>query len=414
MNNVSASKLTVNSQRLWIDLMELGKIGEMVGCGVTRPAFSEADIEARQWLIERMTQADLEVRIDAALNIVGTLKTKHPKSDKVAAIGSHIDTVPQGGKFDGALGVIAALECVRTIKENGITLPWDIEVISFCDEEGAFNAGTVGSRAIFGKLKDEEIYISKIEGGGTFAEGLYRCGKDPSKISQAQRNPSDFEFFIEMHIEQGTKLESRKIQIAAVTAIVGMCRILVNVEGRAGHSGTTEMQGRRDALVMSSPLFQLLPEWVQYQNTDMVGTIGQVTLEPGAANVIPGKCTFSIELRAQKTEDIMAVQKRILDYVNQHEGFTAQITYQKDDVPLDETITRLIIESAKMCGLSCTKFASGAGHDAQTFAYSVPAGLIFVPCRDGISHNPAEWIEPEIATDGAQVLLQTLLRLANS
>ncbi len=414
MNDISTSKLKVNSQRLWDDLMALGKIGEVAGSGVTRPAFSEADIEAREWLVERMTQAGLKVRVDAALNVIGTLKAKFSKTRKVAALGSHLDTVPQGGKFDGALGIIAALECARTIKENDIALPWDIEVIGFCDEEGAFNAGTVGSRAIFGELKEEEIYISKIEDGASFAQGLSRCGKDPAKINQARRDPSDFEFFMEMHIEQGTRLESRGIQVAAVTAIVGMCRILVTAEGRAGHSGTTEMQGRRDALVMSAPLFHLLPEWVQDQNPEMVGTIGQVTLAPGAANVIPGKCTFSIELRSQNSDDIEAVRKRILDYVDQHEGFTSQTTYRKGEVPLDEKITQQILRSAEMCGLSCTEIPSGAGHDAQTFAYRVPTGMIFVPCRDGISHNPAEWIEPENAADGAQVLLQSIIGLANS
>ena len=407
-------KIKINQERLWSDLLELGKIGyQKKGQGVTRTALSEADIIAKDWLSERMKAAGLTVRVDAACNVIGTLKTGEAKSKKVAAMGSHLDTVPNGGMFDGALGVLGALECVRVIRENQIQLPWDLEIINFCDEEAAHNAGTVGSRAMLGMLQKDEIYRAKAKGIPTFAIDMERMGKDPARIGEARRNPNSFRFFLELHIEQGSLLESKELRVAAVIGIAGIYRYLVTVSGEAAHAGTTPMSLRNDALVNGAPVFTLLPQWVKARNTEMVGTIGQVTIEPGVTNVVPGLCRFVVELRSQVTEDMGAIRDLLRAYGTEREGWVIETIYEKDSIALAEPLINHIALAAENEGLAYTCMTSGAGHDAQTFAPFVPTGMVFVPCRGGVSHCPKESIDVENAADGCQVLLRTLLQLAN-
>ena len=403
---------TINAGRLWADLMSLGEIGFTPGRGVTRIALSEADLAGREWLTGKFREVGLEVRTDAAHNIIGRLRGKSSGAGLVA-MGSHLDTVPQGGKFDGMLGVLGGLECIRRIREQGIVLPWDIEVINFTDEEAAHNAGTVGSRAMLGQLKDGELFKSVGQGRPTFADDLTQAGKDPGRIGEACRDPKEFTGYLELHIEQGRRLESEGIQIGAVTAIVGIYRYLVTVEGEAAHAGTTPMPLRDDALVKAAPVFTLLPEWVRERNPDMVGTIGRVELFPGATNVVPGRCRFVAEVRSQKTEDMLHLREVLQGYAAGRAGWRVETILEKDGTPLAEHLIHAVAEAAGQEGLSCVRMPSGAGHDAQSFAAAgVPTGMIFVPCRRGMSHSPDEWIEPAQAAQGCQVLLRTLLGLA--
>jgi hydantoinase/carbamoylase family amidase len=408
----NTNKLNINGKRLWSDLMELGRIGKQATGGVTRTALSDADQQARQWLSDKMKAAGLIVNVDAAMNVIGTLKADEPQTGEKAAMGSHLDTVPSGGIFDGALGVVAALECVRTLKENRVNLPWNLEVISFCDEEAAYNAGTVGSRAMMGLLQDGEIHRAKTKAGPTFAQNLKRWGRDPGQIDAARRKPEDFAFFLELHIEQGRRLEAENLRIGVVTAIVGIYRYIVSVTGEPAHAGTTPMSLRKDALVEAAPVFTLLPQWVRERNPEMVGTIGQVSLEPGASNVVPGECRFVVELRSKIAEDMQAVREQLKAYAAQREGWRVDTIYEKDSVQLADPLIDHIIFAAKSEGLPWTRMPSGAGHDAQSLAPFVPTGMIFVPCRNGVSHSPAELIEEDHAAEGCQVLLRTLLQLA--
>jgi hydantoinase/carbamoylase family amidase len=402
----------IDPDRLWADLQEVGMIGYREGLGVTRLALSEADAAARNWLIKKMEAAGLEVRLDAAANVIGALKTASKGPKKVLVIGSHLDTIPQGGRFDGALGVVAGLECARVIQENGIDLPWDLEVIDFSDEEAAYNAGTVGSRAMIGRLQGGEIFVSKKKGGPTFADQMKRKGLDPGRIDEARRDPAGFEAMLELHIEQGNRLASEEIRIAAVTGIVGIYRYIVTVSGRADHAGTTPMHLRDDALVQAAPVFSLLPEWVRARSREMVGTIGQVTVEPGAVNVVPSSCIFPVELRSMDVTDMASVRDVLVDWTGSRPSASMKILYEKDSVALAEPLTGLIVSAAEAEGLSVVRMPSGAGHDTQSFAPDVPCGMIFVPCRDGRSHCPEEWIEPQQAADGCRVLLRTVLELA--
>jgi hydantoinase/carbamoylase family amidase len=402
----------INGERLWADLMALGEIGFAPGRGVTRPALSQADLAGKDWLVGRFREAGLEVHTDAAYNVIGRLASGKPEA-KLVAMGSHLDTVPQGGKFDGMLGVLAALECVRTIREQGVRLPWDLEVINFTDEEGAHNAGTVGSRAMMGDLSDGELEKSVKQGRPSFAEDLRRAGKDPARIGAARRAPAEFSCYLELHIEQGARLEHQGIQIGAVTAIVGIYRYLVTVEGEAAHAGTTPMPLRKDALVNAAPLFTLLPEWVKARDPEMVGTIGQIELVPGATNVVPGRCRFVVEVRSQQTGDMVHLREVLRAYAAARPGWQVDTILEKSGTPCDERLIRAVAAAAAAEGLSCIRMPSGAGHDAQSLAAAgVPVGMIFVPCRRGVSHSPEEWIEPTQATQGCQVLLRTLLSLA--
>ena len=405
-------EIQINKDRLWSDLMEVGKIGFAEGKGVTRPALSDADLEARNWLMKKMKDAGLDVRIDAATNMIGTLRSSSRKTDKVLVIGSHLDTVPSGGMFDGALGVIAGLECVRVIQENNVQLPWDLELINFSDEEAAYNAGTVGSRAMIGKLTENEIFVSKAKGMPTYAEMMKKIDKDPACIIDAIRDPNSFLAVLELHIEQGNKLEAGETQIGAVTGIVGIYRYIVTVKGEADHAGTTPMELRDDALVKASPVFSLLPQWVQDRNKDMVGTIGQVTLEPGATNVVPGECSFVVEIRSMKKDDMEAIRDQLETWVNDTPGSSMKAILEKDSVALSDTIIDTIVHAAEQEGLSNIRMPSGAGHDTQSFAAYVPCGMIFVPCQKGKSHSPKEWIESQQASDGCRVLLRTVLKVA--
>jgi hydantoinase/carbamoylase family amidase len=406
-------KAAINIKRFWSDIQELGKIGFVEGRGVNRVALSDADIAAKEWLTRRMREAGLEVRMDAATNVIGTLKSSGQGEARIVVVCSHLDTVPGGGIFDGALGVLAGLECARVLQENSVILPWDLEIINFSDEEGFHNAGTVGSRAMMGKLSQNEIFLAKEKGFPTFAEDMQRIGKNPDRIDEAIRAPEIFEAVLELHIEQGGVLESRGMDIGAVTGIAGIYRYTIEVHGQPDHAGTTPMSLRDDALVKAAPIFTLLPQWVKATNPEMVGTIGQIGVEPGAINVVPGKCIFNVELRSIEPEDTGAVYRLLAEWVGKQTGSSIKTIYEKESAALSESMIDTIVRAAKIEGLSAIRMISGAGHDCQIFAPYVPTGLIFVPCRGGKSHCPEEWTDTVHASNGCQVLLRTILELAD-
>lgn len=404
-----SSQFAVNSGRLWADLMDLRKIGAVTGGGISRPGLSLADEEARQWFIARCKDAGLEVRMDAMRNVIGRIPAKDPNA-KVLATGSHLDTVLNGGPFDGALGVMAGLECARVIKENNIELPYAFEVIAFTDEEGAYGAGSVGSRAMVGTVKPGELERVSSITNRAFADDLAKLGGDASV--DVRRSPDEFAYYLELHIEQGPILEKAGKDCGPVTAIVGIERYDVTVTGQAGHAGTTPMHMRKDALVMAAPLFTLLPQWAKEQNPEMVCTIGVLSLLPGGGNIIPGECRFTIGVRSAKQEDLDAIGQRLMEYAKDKPAFAVKQIYKKPGVTMHPKAVAAIEKAIAMTGYSSMALPSGAGHDAQSMGPYVPTGMIFIPCRDGLSHNPAEWIEEEQAAKGCQVLLNAFLVLS--
>ena len=403
--------MRINSERLLKDLTELGQIGYRENHGVTRLALTDDDLRARAWLKERMEDAGLTVRLDPCANQIGSLPCQD-SDQPVLILGSHRDTVPEGGPYDGALGVLGGLECARTLQEEGVTLPWDLEIINFTDEEGHRYAGTLGSRAMMGLLAPAEIWKSRREDVEPIGNRLSALGLDPDRIETAQRSPDAIRGYLELHIEQGSVLESRPADVGVVTGIVGIYRYVIEVLGRANHAGTTPMAQRADALVAAAPAFHLLPEWARARSENMVATIGQIEVAPGGINIIPGLCRFSVELRSLCSRDMEGVRDRLTDWLDENVPARFETVFEKDGVTLDSNLREILHQSAVDYGLLAHSMPSGAGHDAQSFAPYVSTGMLFVPSQEGISHSPQEYSEPRWLINGVQTLLGTVLRLA--
>jgi len=412
MRDLSAIK--VRESRLRKDLLELARYGEDPGGGLKRTALSEADLKARLWFKERMGEAGLRVREDAAANLIGRLvPTGGSVEGPCIATGSHIDTVPQGGKFDGALGICAGLEALRAIQESGLPLPCPLELLVFTDEEGSHFAGTFGSRAMFSLLAEGEIYRSKAPGQPSIAESLQRMGKNPGQIGQAVRPPSEFRAFLELHIEQGPVLESLGVPVGIVEGIVFLDRYLIHVSGRTGHAGTTPMHLRDDALVKAARIITAVHEAIRFAGAEVVGTIGELKVYPGAFNIIPGKVEMTLDLRSMKETMMDSVKKTIREIVHSVNNVEMETVLSKVGVTMDPEVMEAIESSCLRQGIPFHRLWSGAGHDAMTFpTQNIPAGMIFIPCFEGKSHCPDEAIRWEDAALGAQILAETMMRIA--
>jgi hydantoinase/carbamoylase family amidase len=408
------SEVQINPERLERDLVELAQFGALPGGGIVRSALSDADLAARAWLKSRMREAGMEVREDEAANIIGRWTPPDASAaSPCIAFGSHCDTVPNGGKFDGALGLCAALEALRAIRESRVPLPCPLELLVLTDEEGSHFAGTLGSRAMFGLLAEGEIYRSKGGGQSSFADSLRRIGRNPEEIGRAIRSPSDFRAFLELHIEQGPVLESLRVPIGIVEGIVFIERYIIRVAGRAGHAGTTPMLLREDALVKAAKVILAVNQAVLDGGPDVVGTIGNVEVHPGVFNIIPGRADLLLELRSLKEPVLASVRKAIMEIIRSSAGGEMQELLSKGGVRLDEGVMRTIAFACRERGVASHRMGSGAGHDSMTFqARGIPTGMIFIPCKEGISHSPEESINLPDAATGTQILADTILRLA--
>lgn len=413
---IKKSALKINPDRLWRDLMKLSSFGGKANGGVERPALSEADLAARRWFQERMEEAGLRVKEDAAANLIGRLEPNNVAAKTpCVAFGSHIDTVLDGGKFDGALGICAGLEVMRAMQENGLYLTNPLELLVFTDEEGSHYAGTFGSRAMFGLVKEEELIKSRKEGKPTLAEDLRRMGKDPKQIKQARRQPSEFKAFLELHIEQGPILDKKNIPIGIVEGIADLHRYLIKVKGQAGHAGTTPMSLRDDALVKAAEIIIKVHEAVQAGGEDLVGTIGELQVFPGAINIIPGEVIMSLDLRSSQRDKLNALYQNIKKIISSVKNSFLEPILVKEGVKMDKQIKEIIADSCQQQGISFCYLWSGAGHDAMTFPImNIPTGMIFIPCKEGKSHCPEEEVSIENAFWGTQVLGEAIRRLATS
>jgi hydantoinase/carbamoylase family amidase len=360
-----------------------------------------------------MREAGMKVLEDEAANIIGrwTPPDASPASPCIA-FGSHTDAVPNGGKFDGALGVCAGLEAMRTIRESGAAVPCPLELIILTDEEGSHFAGTLGSRAMLDLLAEGEIYRSKGAGQASFADSLRRTGRNPENIGNAVRSPSEFRAFLEVHIEQGPVLETLGAPIGLVEGIVFIERYILRISGRPGHAGTTPMRLRDDALIKAARIILSVNEAVLAGGTEVVGTIGNVEVHPGAFNIIPGRADLLLELRSLNEPALSSVRKTIKEVIDRTPGSEMQALLAKGGVRLDENIMRTIEQVCRERGIRSHRMGSGAGHDSMTFqARGIPTGMIFIPCKEGISHSPEESIRLEDAATGTQILTDTVLRL---
>jgi N-carbamoyl-L-amino-acid hydrolase len=378
-----------------------------------RVAYSPEDILGRDYAIKLMQEAGLDTRIDTAGNIIGRLAGTEDSLPAIA-LGSHTDTVPKGGKYDGALGVMAAIEVIRTLKDQGHTTKHPLEVINFTNEEGTrFHRWLVGSRSMCGLLEQDDLDAVDDDGFG-LGPCLADIGGDISRIEEAKRSTGELAAYLELHIEQGPYLHKSGNPIGVVTGITGRAVFEVEIEGKANHAGTTPMETRRDALVSASKLVLAIQKMAAEQEICRVSTVGSIKAVPNAVNVIPGSATIGLEFRDTDMTALAAAEhelRRITDeaIINEEVAIDVQRHRFTSAVPISADMQAMVAEAAENCGMAWEPLASGAGHDAQAVANIAPVAMIFVPSVDGISHSPEEYSTPQDCANGAQVLLELLL-----
>ncbi|HEX6967014.1 MAG TPA: M20 family metallo-hydrolase [Gemmatimonadaceae bacterium] len=400
--------LRVNGDRLLAHLHALSTFGSTADGGVARVAYSDADREARALVMDLMRAAALDPCIDAAGNIIGC----RPGSESTLPpllIGSHIDSVPNGGNYDGPLGSLAAIEVAETLAERRVVTRHPLEVVIFQNEEG----GLVGSRAMRGDLTAADL--DRVSASGkTIREGIAFLGGDPVALASVRRAPGTIAGYLELHIEQGSVLERAHVDIGVVEGLVGIQHWEVTVTGVASHAGTTPMADRHDALLATAKFIEAVHDVVTSTPGRHVGTIGRIQALPGAANVIPGKVVLTLELRDTDARTIRVLYDRIAAAARTiAESTGTTFDFRESNVnppaPMDARVRALIAQAAERLGLTWLSMPSGAGHDAQNMAALGPSGMIFVPSVGGISHAPTEYTTPADVINGANVLLQATL-----
>jgi N-carbamoyl-L-amino-acid hydrolase len=398
----------VNGARLNRHLTALSDFGKNPQGGVTRLAYSDADRQARDYVAGLMRAARLDPYIDAAGNIIGRRAGRDAKLPPVL-FGSHIDSVPEGGNYDGDVGSLGAIEVAQTLAEDGIVTRHPLEVIVFQNEEG----GLIGSRALSGDLAERELDLVS-RSGKTIREGIRFIGGDPDRVATVRRKRGDIAAYLELHIEQGGFLDAERVDIGIVEGIVGINWWDVTIEGFANHAGTTPMDRRRDAMLAAAKFIEAVNRVVTSVPGRQVGTVGRIQALPGAPNVIPGRVVLSLELRDLDATKIAMLYERIRGETRQIAAATGTTFDFKTinvnaPAPTDPRVRAVIATAARELGLSTKLMPSGAGHDAQDMARLGPIGMIFVPSVGGISHSPREFSRPEDITNGANVLLGAVL-----
>lgn len=394
------------------------KLAEMTEPGRpwTRTAFSPLYEQARQWLAGEMRSIGLATEVDAGGNLIGTLSGSRNGIGAIG-LGSHIDTVPDGGRFDGIAGVVAALEVAQAIAEAGCRLHHPLMVFDFLAEEpNRFGLSCVGSRAIAGELTPELLAARSPE-GITLAQGIARMGGRPEALGGMLRGSREMRAFMELHIEQGVRLESAGDDIGIVTDIVGISRVEITLAGRTDHSGTTPMDRRQDALVAAAHLVAAVEHQATESGRDsLVATVGKLAVHPNAANAVPGEVVLTLEVRATRMETVTGFLQSVREFLRQIEvergvRSTVRPLSQGQPVAMDPNLRKALAVAAGDAGLSVQDMPSGGGHDTAFMARICPVGMIFIPCRDGRSHCPEEWASTEQISKGAQTLLNAVLAL---
>ncbi|MBV8208359.1 MAG: M20 family metallo-hydrolase [Acidobacteria bacterium] len=411
------SGLRVNGGRLRSNLEALSAYGRPPGgtfaSGVSRTAYSRADIAGHQFVMELMRAADLEPRFDPAANLLAT-REGSDASLKPLLFGSHIDSVKNGGNFDGDVGALGGLEVLQTLIGNGVRTRHPLELVIWSAEESNYGDGLSGSRAAAGRLEPDEM--QRVQDGVVKRDAIRNLGGDPDRMAEARRPSGSFAAYLELHIEQGGTLDAAGVPIGVVEGIVAIDDYEVSVRGFANHAGTTPMAERKDALLAASEMVIAVHEIATSIPGRQVATVGEMSVVPGAPNVVPGEVRFTVDMRdldpAKLAQMGQRLRGRLREIASRHQ---CQVEVQRtggDPAALTaEPVRRAIEESATELGLRHMRLPSGAGHDAQMMALLGPIGMIFIPSVGGISHSPHELSRWEDVTNGADVLLGTILRL---
>jgi beta-ureidopropionase / N-carbamoyl-L-amino-acid hydrolase len=406
----AATPLKVNGPRIFEHLKGLSEFGKNPQGGVSRVAYTTEDKAGREYVLRLMREAGLTVGIDVAGNLVGT-RAGTDATLKPIVLGSHIDSVPEGGNYDGDVGSLGAIEVAQTLAEHGWRMRHSLQVIIFQNEEG----GLLGSSAL-GRGLDAARLNTISQSGKSIRDGIQFLGGDANKIGEAKRRPGSIRAYVELHIEQGALLEQQHIQIGIVEGIVGILDSEVVVEGLANHAGTTPMDERHDAMLSAARFVDKFNSVVTSVPGRQVGTVGWIKADPGAYNVIPGKVTFGLEIRdldVNKIKTIFARTGEAAEQIGRLNGTTFHFSPRDISAPAltDKALQGIIGAAAKQLELSTKFMPSGAGHDAQEMANIGPICMIFIPSVGGISHSPKEFSNPADIENGANVLLGTVERL---
>lgn len=405
--------IRINLDRLKEDISALAQIGRDSKGGISRPSFSQSDLEARQWLKDKIKDAGLALRQDGAGNIFGRLEGK----GKTVMAGSHIDTVINGGMFDGAAGVLSALECLRRISEEKTPVSKPLEAASFTDEEGNLVGDFLGSRAFIGLLDKEKLKKGMTPFGTPFLDILKGTEFTVESIMDAANQRPEMEAFVELHIEQGTVLETENKTIGLVDRIAGKQYRWCYFQGKASHAGTTPFELRHDAFLGLADFSLKATQHVASQYYGSMLTIGKISVSPGAFSIVPERADFSLDFRSASEEILGKLEKYLLELgqdIASTRGlqFSSLLIDKTEPVTTSPRIVETMKEECQKLGYPAMTLPSGAGHDAQILSRVADAGMIFIPCVDGISHSPQESIDWNDLEKGATLLLHTLLKLA--
>jgi len=403
----------IDIERLLRDIEELGQLGRDPAGGISRPSFSRADLEARSWLKARLAGAGLAVRQDGAGNIFGRLEGR----GKPVMVGSHIDTVIRAGRFDGAAGVLAGLECLRQVRDNNIPHTKPLEVAAFTDEEGSLTGDFLGSRAFAGRLNRELIERGLTQIGPPLTEILKGTEFTVESILETGRTKPEVEAFLELHIEQGPVLDEEGVPLGLVDRIAGKRYRICSFIGRASHAGTTPLELRQDAFLGLADFALKSTQHVATRHYGSLVTVGKVTVHPGAFSIVPAQADFTLEFRSALGEVLEALDSELLAMAQDIArtrglSFVSKLMDATEPVAVPARILDILKEECRKLGYPHLILASGAGHDAQILSSLTEAGMIFVPSPDGISHSPEESVRGEDLEKGADLLLAALLRLA--
>ncbi|MGN7397915.1 Zn-dependent hydrolase [Peribacillus frigoritolerans] len=395
-------------ERIEKQINDLSEFTSTPGKGTTRLTYSKEDLLTRNYIKNRMIEYGLTVQEDGFGNIFGKLEGTLKEAPSVL-IGSHFDSVPNGGAYDGPAGVIVALEVAALFAENQLTPKYPLEIVALIEEEGArFGGGLLGSRGIVGTLSEESFKNLRDEEGITTIEAMSKIGLD--FYLPKRRNPNSIKAFLELHIEQGPILEEKNIPIGVVEAIVGLTQFEVTIEGKAGHAGTTPMDRRTDALVAAAQIISQLPSFAIEEGEGTVITTGRLHVLPNGANVIPNKVVFSVDIRSSKEEHINNVIKRMKELIEsyQEQGIhttAEQLLYMPPKV-LSNEIKALLKDKSSDLEIPYCSINSGAGHDAMVFSDVTDVGMLFVPSKAGLSHCPEEWSDARHLANGVQIFYE--------
>lgn len=405
----------IDLERLKEDILELGEIGrDPEDRGLYRMAFTEADMEAKRWLQQRLDAAGIENTMDGAGNVIGRLGDN--LEEPAIVIGSHTDTVPRAGMLDGALGVLCGLECLRRLKEERVELKRPVEMISFSDEEGRFG-GMLGSEAFCGLITPESLHSTDLD-GVTLRDEMEARGLNPIGALDARRPASSIQAYFELHIEQGPVLDTAGESVGIVENITGLFKWLVRFRGEANHAGTTPMDMRHDAFMGLADFAHEVPRILEENGTEVSrATIGKAQILPGAPNTVPGEVEFSLDVRDTDStilSELRAAFRKALSAIGRRRGLMVEFEEQSHIRPVrcQPELVDSLVEQAKKLGLSFRVMPSGAAHDAQIVAQIAPVVMVFVPSRDGQSHTPAEWTDWIDIEAGANLLYQAVRKVA--